>query len=363
MVNKTVLEYLRKYKDKYPMVALKKKIVSAGYPLKDVDEAIAFLGGKSAGKGVAKSVEKPVVAKHVSVKHVKPRVVGKRVHKTVHKQVHRKPQVHRTPERRQKMVNQVLGGKKTRWMKIAGVIGLIIAAFVLINFVLSFFDSDLSVLLSKVHWIVGLIIGVVFLILAFFYYFGFDRLGKATQSKLLRVSAWVVFVSLVLVLVLTVVNSLVSVGITQNIIQGGLSGGVGASQANEFLLKALTVAVFVSGFCLFLFLVLLSGSLITLRKKVKFGLAAGILGVIVRVIVLILYTGFVVLAVFSPKVLFEIIFKIAPYLVEMSVFGSGLGQPTMLFYGIVIGSYVVGIVIGVLEALVLFSGSRNFERR
>ena len=43
MVNKTILDYLKKYSKEYDIEDLKEKIISSGYSEKDVEEAIAVL--------------------------------------------------------------------------------------------------------------------------------------------------------------------------------------------------------------------------------------------------------------------------------------------------------------------------------
>jgi len=51
-----------------------------------------------------------------------------------------------------------------------------------------------------------------------------------------------------------------------------------------------------------------------------------------------------------------------PYFMNINFFSGGFGQPTVLFYMVAIFSFVVAVAVGVLESLVLFSGSENFEK-
>ena len=132
---------------------------------------------------------------------------------------------------------------------------------------------------------------VLLIISACFYFYGFIKMGKSVDSKLLRVAAIMNIISVLFFVALMVFMVFVTWMMVSTIstISSGLSSGVGFSGDFEmwgylfYLLGAITlVFVFVSRF-------LFSVSLIRIRKKVRFSMIAGITGLVVAVLLLVLY--------------------------------------------------------------------------
>ncbi|MFH1326571.1 MAG: hypothetical protein ABIH59_00400 [archaeon] len=92
-----------------------------------------------------------------------------------------------------------------RWMKVAGIIGIV---FLVIGFGYMIYsiinmsgDSNISQPSSGgLGTTLTIIFGVLFLIAFCFFYFGFVKLGEKTESNLLRISSWMVVAGVFLLL-------------------------------------------------------------------------------------------------------------------------------------------------------------------
>lgn len=117
MVDKRILDYLKKYRSKYPLGALRQKIISSGYSSGQVDAAIKFL---ESGKVSPKlPVAKPVISKPIS--QVKPsgvvsttKVASKVLSKVSQSKVS-KPEINKDAKDKKSPRGKI------PWMKVAGI--------------------------------------------------------------------------------------------------------------------------------------------------------------------------------------------------------------------------------------------------
>ena len=297
MVNDVVMTYIEKNERKFPMKDILAKILSKGYSKEDFDEALDVLKKKEI-----------VLDKDVELKQK----VG-----------------FREPVSRKK------GGLK--WMKIAGIIGMVFFVLMFLNFVLGVLVG-VDVSNSIGGWIMlGLL--AVLIVLTCFYFYGFIRMGKSVDSKLLRGAAIMNIVS-VLLFVALMVFMIIITWMMFSTISSGLSDGVGFGGNFEtwaylfYLFGVVTlVSVFVSR-------VLFSISLIRVRKKVGFLLIAGVLGLIVAVLLLVLYGISIYLA--------------------MNPFGFLVSIDSFIEY-LAMGFGVLSMIMILFESLSLFNSSKKFE--
>jgi len=183
-----------------------------------------------------------------------------------------------------------------RWMKFAGICGIILLSISFIYFVLtsiSYFET-----ISKVSVLNSLTGGdfpdtefpafspgegggrildwVIFIVMAFsglFFYFGFTRLGHKTKNKLLTVSSWLLFGILAIFILFVILGSFFSWFSSNS-----------SSEISLELFSSLTK------FALYFFITLVGAfifssvlffiSLIQIRGEVKFSFPSGILGLI-----------------------------------------------------------------------------------
>ena len=297
MVNDVVLSYIEKNRGLFPMKDIRAKILSRGYSKEDIDEALDVLKKKEI-----------VLDKDVELKQK----VGFR---------------ESAPKKRARF----------KWMKLAGVVGVVFFVFLLVNFVLGVLVG-VDVSNSIGGWIMlGLL--AVLIVLTCFYFYGFIRMGKSVDSKLLRGAAIMNIVS-VLLFVALMVFMIIITWMMFSTISSGLSDGVGFGGNFEtwaylfYLFGVVTlVSVFVSR-------VLFSISLIRVRKKVGFLLIAGVLGLIVAVLLLVLYGISIYLA--------------------MNPFGFLVSIDSFIEY-LAMGFGVLSMIMILFESLSLFNSSKKFE--
>tara|TARA_Y100000310_G_scaffold264470_1_gene275101 strand:+ start:102 stop:965 length:864 start_codon:yes stop_codon:yes gene_type:complete len=286
MVNQIILNYLKANKDKYPLKDLKEKVISSGYSKEDVDEAERFLDKKGG------------------------EVVG------------------------------VGNGKK--WIKFGAWCGVFILVFSVLNFILSFFGFSPLASLGMAGVIISIILVFALVISILFFLFGFIKLGKYTGSKLLRFSAKVLFglviayIILIIIAIIWIVSSS-GVNMTGNAISdlGSLSTNIG------LIVIVLLVSLFLIVVVYMFFI-----SLIKIRKQIRFAKSAGILGLIVITLSILLSIIMMIAVITNPFLM--VAFMLNPT------------NLTLISIANIVASLVVfGVLL--LECLVLFDGSKKFE--
>ena len=314
MANQIVLNYLKNYSGKYPPAQLRQKIISSGYSENDVDEAIAILGLNEQAKSVS-STNFGISTPHKGVK----------------------------------------------WMKIAGVVGFVFLVFSLVSIVISFFAASLLTNLTSLTLIVVIsgILSVVMFVLFILYYYGFVKMGKYTESKLLRFSAMSIIISAFAIIVLVIVSivflySFISSAFSPssialfNPVSSPISGNAVAatSSAATSGLGTLGWILFLVFLLLMLFIlvvnILFFVSLILVGKKVKFTKIAGFLGLILIAVSIVSF-----------------IFIASNPLIMISMLVSSAARVGYIVFQVIL--YILGLAVLLLESLALFDASKKFE--
>jgi hypothetical protein len=295
------------------MKEIREKILSRGYSKDDVDAAVRAL-----------DKEKPVFPKKGASSSKKKSSSAKRGRRTGF----------REPVSRREGA--------FRWMRLAGIIGLVFFVIILLDFVLGFFDVNLfpsgtELWIKYLNFAISLVVATAFC----FYYFGFIKLGKFAESRLLRISSIVFMVFSVIFLLLFILSSVLSLfELPSTADPIGLEGSQDVSNIWGYVFLGLFI---ISVVFRYLFVV----GLMKIRKKVKFSLVAGIIGMIGVIMVTLLIGFFVYLRLYPMKTIM-FLFSIGPQLLTIiKIIGYS-------FYAVILGSLL-------FESLALLSGSKKFE--
>jgi len=318
MVNKVVFDYLSQYHDKYNLDDLKKKILSAGYPQQDIDEAIKLLGldnslptGSVNMNPYNSQVSAPNTNNNLGVGY--PSSSGITNFGTVNT-----TSPSSSLSQQPNYGNLKLGEKKFKWMRFAGILGGI---YLLIGILLGVF-SYLGCISFNNNVVLYSILGVFALIFisVFFFLYGFVVMGKYSDSGLLRFASksYIILVVIGVLIIIgmgviavfmigdivTEVNSVLSIINGNPLLLFSSLGGLGEILAKYALIfiSLITLAGFwilffiVASFCFFI-------GLMQTGNHVKFAKIAGLLGILVLVIFFALVLLFAGIATFNPEML------------------------------------------------------------
>lgn len=340
MVNKIILDYLKKNSEKYPLNALRQKIISSGYSSKEVDEVINSLG---LNNKLDKDKEKDIILnKNNSTNQSKPINQSK-------------------PTNQSKPINQNsvassqsnfknLGNKnkinlgssynsnikkiestkprfklKIPWMKVGGIFGFIIILVSISQVLFNSFFSKSSELnfLNAIFFIFLPLINFISISL---FYFGFIKLGKFKNSKLVKFSALSLIVLEVLLIGLMVLSVLLTP--TLNDLK---SGEVSADSFNlEGIGMFIFIAIMVVILLMTIILIFFSIGLIKLGDGVEYSKIAGSLNLIFIVTVIFILAGLIIISIINPIFILGLMF--APWiLILISGLIFMLGLLTILF--------------------------------
>lgn len=254
MVNQIILDYLKENRDKYPLESLKEKILSGGYTENDFNEALSAV---SISKNVASQKQIDYSYKEIS--------------------------------------------KGFKWMKLAGMIGMVFLFFVTVSIVFTFFVDlqNPSTLLSSISegYILFIFFGVFF-VMNLLYLFGFVRMGKLTKVDSLKNASRLRIIASILFVVFGVVISF---------IYKNLNNNLGLRVVDEITKATITLPSWtpiIFGI-IFLFMIfvgyLFAIGLIKAGRDVRFARAAGITNLIVAILfTLAVLLG--ILSVFFPSI-------------------------------------------------------------
>ena len=307
MVDKRILDYLKKYRGKYPLDALRQKIISSGYTPRQVDKAIQSLGlGKVPGKPVVSKpmaakpmaakpmAAKPMAAKPVAAKSVAAKSVAAK--SVAAKSVAAKPMAAKPVAVKPGSIQTNTKGR-VPWIKIASIFGFIILVlmlYVIVTSMLSTFGVSLGFLENSILLIT--ISSINFLAFLLFY-FGFFRLGKPTNSKLLRVSSlMVIFLEIALIIFITLIWFFVAKSVFSDVgLERVSSAGVGGDVNLIWVILA-GVIVLASVIVQILF----SIALIKIGNQVKFAKISGALNLIAIILGILVFAGLIIVNIISP---------------------------------------------------------------
>jgi len=290
MVNKIVFDYLSQYHDKYNLEDLKKKILSAGYPQSDIDEVITLLGLES-NSNVVSSTSSPVANNTLNITS--------------------------TPIQSDYDVSKPVG-KKFKWMKFAGILGIIyllVGILLGVFFYLNYLDFTSSAILYSSLGVFG-----IMFISLFFFLYGFVVMGKYGDSGLLRFASKSYIILAILgvliaigtgIAVIFIVGDIVTEFSSASSLAGGnplllfsSSGSLGeviAKSALIFISIATLIGFWmlffiVASFCFFI-------GLMQVGREIKFAKVAGLFGILSLIISFALILLFSGIATFSPDLL------------------------------------------------------------
>lgn len=372
MVNKVVFDYLKDYHGKYNLEDLKKKILSAGYSQEDIDEAIRLLGleGSTATKTLGNEFKTtPLSQTGEFNKSSFP--IEKSNSSTPAENVQNpldSSQTQPAPNssgvidftKQQNTYDPYKPKRKFKWMRLAGILGIIyLMAGILFSIIGYFYRDSLQGNTSFMYAVLG--IGGVLFISVFFFIYGFVKMGKHANSGALVFAGKSMIVLIILLILLVgglfafvffVLGGLTS-GITGNAVNSAdftsLFGGLGISENIIQILTLIGIYFFVilgimSLLGLFALIVLFCFfiGLIHAGKEVKFAKPAGVLGIIVLILLLIVPPSLAGIMVASPDL-------ISPDLLT-------------LISGVIGGLWgILGFLIHLFIILAFFNASRKFE--
>jgi hypothetical protein len=289
MVNQTILNYLSNNKQ-FPLFELKNQIVSSGYSEEEFNEAAKFLG----------------------------------------------------------ITNYKI--KKNNWFKwawVAGVIGIIfllgiiISIIPTINLLINGFSLQTNSLIinSETNSLIIISLILIFCLATVLFYFGFERMGKYTKTKTLRVISWV-FIGLIVLFVFVFLITSFSENsniYTQNSIN------------NTSLMP-----IIISGF--FVLLISLFGvGLILVGKKVKFAKTSGIL----EVLTILIFILSIIKIYYDIKTNQAIGMSIILSIFEGNL--KTLNEIIRPYILILLGNQIMSSITIFFQSLSLFNTSKRFE--
>ncbi len=230
-----------------------------------------------------------------------------------------------------------------KWMRIAAIIGFVLLAA--------------NVLIFSGVWFAGTfgtIINLALLVGCLFFYFGFAKLGKHTNSKLLKFSSLAIIISVIILAILVFIlmkqtNALMFSALSGEGINS-LEEGIGAI--------TIPVSVYVLGIAailVFLFFAVVNYlfyiGLIKIKDKIGLARVAGIIGLILitLILVVIIYTFYLALSGAWIGIFESLLIQVvSPYLRVLTL--------------MITISLLLSMVSLFLESLVLLKGSEKFEK-
>jgi hypothetical protein len=319
MVNQVILKYFKDNIARHSLEDLKAKVLSAGYSREDMNEAVIAL---------KESID-VFVAPNIKQEEIK--VVKKS------------------------------GGFK--WMMFSGFLGFGLLGLILVFFIVSFFyvptydvlSSDGNLFLT----VFSVFLICIFLGFGFFYLYGFFRLGKHVESKLIVISSLLSMVALVISVLLFVV-SFVFIGAVMNeansydfnVAPTGeviVTENVVADENFGFDLE--TLAPFIIIFIIFFVFVIslwfmFSVGLVNIRKKIGFAGIAGYLGLFISTLTVFVFC-FSLLVVIDPVVFFRVV-------------SSDWFYSALRIYGVLFG--FLSFIMIAFCSMILLGASKKYEK-
>ncbi|KKQ17846.1 MAG: hypothetical protein US31_C0015G0012 [Berkelbacteria bacterium GW2011_GWA1_36_9] len=291
-----------------------------------------------------------------------------------------RPNIFSNMKPQQGYFNQPNKSDGVKWMKIAGVIGIILSViFIAFMLTLVFLSSNTDSFQQQIPspqpnnliqqssaipgWILMAVISVL-LILWLIYYKGFVEMGNKTQSKLLTISAKSIIVLTIISILLSVggiiyINYYLSSAFSQNSI---ISAEPPANVANIFSFIKIGLIAGGSIFVINIALIFMfSIALIKANGKIKFTLPSGVFYLISS----LYYTAFLIFIIFSLFSLFSALSSLS----INSPMGGDTG-PNQIILGmaafftnkiVAIAFLVVSFLALLLGSLSLLDGSKKFE--
>jgi len=303
MVNEVILDYLRENKDKFPIESIKEKVLSSGYLEEEFNEAINELN-------LQKSYPPVPIPDYIPVEITTSITTQNKV-----------------------------GHSKMKWILIAAIIGFI---FLISSITFTVLDiSKNGAISAETSLTTPVIISVITgSILAIFYFIGFIKLGKITDSRLLKYSS----ISTLLILII-LAGSLFFLQEPFQSAVNQLNGRAITGFEGDILISSISLSVL--AILLFSSRTAFAIALIRIRNLAKFSLWTGIAELIV-LIISSAFAGYTLYLIFVPEALIA--------------FSLNLTMIDLAKVGWIVLQILITLSIA-LESLTLFFASRKFESK
>jgi hypothetical protein len=333
MVDHAIVEYLKKGIDKgFSVERLRKELSKGGFHIRDIEEAI-FVYNQEKKMAPIKALPK--------------------VEKKEERKVSEIPAKNLPPQ--EKIISK--GG--TRWMKIAGWIGIVLFILGAIGFVFSLMSQDSFVQdtivsgaspgtdsVSSIQIPGGVYLGIgillIGLILYVLHFYGYARLGRYVESKSLKFFGWAMVLLPVVVLVWIGVSIVMLLRISGSFSIAN-AGGIGSQL---MILGILWLVFYVYG--LILQIVFATG-MIKAGKQIKFASLSGIF-VLIYLVLNLLFLGFFIYNILNIGGAFANPLAASQALESFSILGY-----------ISLGSSAFGLLSMLFGSLALVNASKKFE--
>lgn len=328
MVNQIILDYLRNYKSQFPIDTLRQKILSAGYSQQEVDEAISVINSGQSQAPVQKISSSP---NYLQVK------------------------------------------KGFKWMKLAGIIGITFFCLTIISLAIAIYQNPINLATgtgqteSNFYLILSIITSIIFIVMTIFFLYGFVKMGKYTDSKLLAFSALTLMIIIILLIISMIVILLISIYSSSSILTGSAVSNLSApldlnnvptsnlSITNNLSMNGKIILI-IEGLLILFFIVLailFSIGLIKAGSRVRFAKAAGILSLIQIIIIAISVITFIIIILFYPAVVLTALLTL--------IFTGKYNSFLIIFMVDSAVIYIISLTCFILESLALFDASKKFE--
>jgi len=328
MVNKELVYYLKDGIGRgYDSEFLKSQLLNAGWNAGEVDEAIAAI-----------SSEKEVVPETAQAMPETTQPM---------------------PETTQKSWLEGEEKKGFKWMKLAGIIGLVFLALELIAVGYYFISAggklgSQGITIANPSKFVVITISILFLIVFELYCFGFVRMGKKTESRLIKFSGVMFMLAPLIFVILGAVSYVVASSVSDNLATAVLTGS--SNVADIFspifdlgIIWIITLAVYMIIHLLF------SIGLIGNRKQIKFSLISGVSHLLLAV------AGVLSLGIFGNLIIKMKNMPAEQIIGNLMSGGGDLIGSLSTFSIIGYASSVVLLLAILFTSLALFDASKKFE--
>jgi hypothetical protein len=359
MVNQDIVDYISEGKKRgFSVQLLKKKLLEAGFPEMDVDEAAETIEPKQQIQPPLKKIDlfdksqdknyRPLPSESASQQNLPWQTKESKPAESVSvdKSIQKKPEV-KLDEKKVEDSSIVPSGE-AKWMKIAGILGIFILAIHIMGIVLNFVAKDFLMSLIQNN-LTLLIIGLLLVLVSAIYYYAFARLGKKTNERMLSIGSWFVIVAIVMYVLLVVVADIFVYQQAINFFSGVEEGG---SYKITFLIISILWIV-----ALLLHLVgqiLLSIGMIRVGKDVKFLKMAGWLNIFVFLAGIGFLVGMILL-------IYSILNAFSVGLSEFVGVDSIVGSSGVIAIWSFMTLFGINLVARIFEVLGLFDASKKFE--
>ena len=360
MVNQIILNYIKTYYGKYPLEALKKKVLASGYKKEELDEVLRILGleKKEAEQRVEQKVseekkEEKIEVKTGTEKEEKKETIQKKIEPA--RELVKKEVPHYSP----------LYG--FRWFKNGGVCGIILFVVGLVFSALMILlkEASLAFFLKPIGFIILVIGFIMFFIVFFAFFFAFFKLGELLEIKYLKRSSLIIILTPVIIFMISFLILF--------LIWNQISSFIGGIFVNEFSLPLMPMTGMVIG----------DGILSSFAKNLSGELELAPLGIGMAIVYCFIWFFVLVSNLFFGLGLAKVkeislakftgIFHILAYgIFSLSIIISLiliLIKKTYLlidnfsaFVGVIFGSFALVCLVTLLEAIFLFKVSDIFEK-